>query len=432
MKQISRITSIDLYTDFPAAEPISVSELEDTACGIYPCYYLKKDCRLIVSTSALSIVRHLGNFKRDYMFNPPNFYKLKVKSTFSLNPLFVGVQDRTFLVRKGLIAIYLLLKYFRKHFGVDLLSPSKLVSPKTWYVSWRTIDRRVKKLRPFERVTSKDSFLIKKPTFNLKNSDTLIEKSVFHIKNFITSIERRFPEHKHIILTSGLDSQIIVLCPKINNKNWYVFSAIPNADLVESWIMSNKLPVQDIFKHDNINEESFEDYAYKILCSDLYSDLRHIRWMPAMKKIADRFDQKCIFWGGSIGDAIFTEHSVYHSNNNKYFEMHRKRAASMQGNYHQVFKNYVGCPYLSPYHSKEIWDEVIIHMDPEIVKPGKDYRKIIAQKLYGRKIRWINENPCPKTYEYKFQLDPRRYYFKTVNKIKIKKNTTKKNEAPKD
>jgi hypothetical protein len=80
------------------------------------------------------------------------------------------------------------------------------------------------------------------------------------------------------------------------------------------------------------------------------------------------------------------------------------------GNYHQVFKNFVGVPLLSPYQSEEIWREVYTHYGPEALSGAGDLRCRIGERLAGRPIRWLEDNPGPEPYRYAARFNAREIY----------------------
>jgi signal transduction histidine kinase len=107
---------------------------------------------------------------------------------------------------------------------------------------WDTIDRRVMRLRPFESVRDGEAPMGFRPTFSLSDPGEFVEQSARHIRWFIYRIERRFPDHEHIALVGGKDSQLILLSPKVS-KRWHVFSAHPNHPLVSEFIRQNDLEI---------------------------------------------------------------------------------------------------------------------------------------------------------------------------------------------
>lgn len=378
----TRISSLDLYLHFPVEEVLETQCLEDVGCGVYPCYYMKCGDVLKVSTSVTSLIFDSKAFNLNPNFNPPDFLKPE------------------YISKNG----------------------------KSWYETRDTIDKKIRKLRPFEKVTIEKTMFFSfykksntfKPDFTIRDKDYIVDKTVYFLQNFIHDIEKKFPQHSHIIFTGGKDSQIICLVPKLNKEKWHIFSAEPNFPLVREWLKENNIHVNTLFTHNNINEESVEDFKKKVICGDLYTDPRHNKWLPTVKKIAEKFNYKCIFWSGTqtmppahfyIGGRHgrnFKRHPL------KFFNDHFNMTSPWQGNTHQIFKNFIGCLLISPYHSREIWEELYQHYNPSAVKEGMDLRFEIGERLFGKPVKWVKENPAPEPYKYSFYFDPYKIYIEYI------------------
>lgn len=333
------MTSLDLHLNYPAKEVVATDCVEDVACGMYPCYYMEHEGRLKVSSSAAALIVDSGEFFLNDNFRP-DFTRFN------------------------------------------------------WYEELHTIDKRVQRLGAFEiryPGLSENNF---KPARTLKNPDEFIEHSLYYFKKFINSIEERFPEHDHVVHTGGKDSQLIHLVPKINDEKWHIFSSEPNAHLVEKWVKQNKVEFNEFFVHDNKNDEDLDFLITKLVNSDCIGNPEHIRWNKKLMSISDHFAGKCIFWTGTIGDTIYSIHKDYVRNDYRdYFKVHCGRAASWQGNCHQIYFNTTNSPCLSMYHSREIWESLYQRLDPSCVQ--EDLRDRLGEKLAGRKIVWLDENPGP-------------------------------------
>jgi hypothetical protein len=290
----------------------------------------------------------------------------------------------------------------------------RLARDRFWYESWNTLDARVRKLRPFERVTPIESADTFAPDFSLRSPEELVGQVCVHLVRFVRSIETAFPVHHHVMMIGGMDSQILALIPKAHPERWHVFSAAPNRPQVWQWLAWNGVEAGQVFGHDNRNDETEQETERKIVCSDLYSDPRHMRWVPALKRIADGFEGRCIFWAGSAGDALHVgraHHRRYRRANSRgFFDIHLTRVPSLVGNYHQVVKNFTGCPLLCPYQTAEIWRDVYVHHGPAVIPAGMDLRPRIGERLAERPIRWLKENPGPAPYRYAGRFHARQVY----------------------
>ncbi|MBN1871074.1 MAG: hypothetical protein JW800_00725 [Candidatus Omnitrophica bacterium] len=308
---LTNLTSLDLYLRFPPEEVIETKCLEDVGCGIYPCYYTKKGNSLKVSTSVTSLVFDSGRFDLNPRFKPPDF----------LDPAYIASHGDE------------------------------------WYDTNDTADKRIRKLKPFEKITVKQVGLFSfasssntfAPEFSILDKEEIIDKSAYHIRKFMNGVEEKFPGYDHIVFTGGRDSQIMSLVPKLDSERWHVYSAEPNFPLVKKWLQDNEVPFNKLFTHNNVNDETEEDFKGKIICGDLYTDPRHNKWLPHIKNIAKQFKYKCIFWSGiqTIPPAHFylgTWFGHDFKEPSEFYSYHFKMTASWQGNTMQIFKNFVRCP----------------------------------------------------------------------------------------
>ena len=126
--KLNQITSLNFWLNYSAKSVIETKGIEDVACGIYSCFYMKYEDHLKVSTSVISLINDSGKFIINRDFNPdfteypwPKFTKCK------------------------------------------------------WYKERFTVDKRIKRLKPFEIKTSKDSIIDFNPKKKIKKSEELIE-----------------------------------------------------------------------------------------------------------------------------------------------------------------------------------------------------------------------------------------------------------------
>lgn len=402
------INSLDIYLNYPAKVIILTECVEDVACGIYPCYYIRENNHIKVSTSVVALILDSKKFIKNKKFRPIFTKENASSKTNSLNRL----------IQKLILS--LLWRTDKKAHDNYYLKIKQTSKPKFYYQTWHSIDKRIRKLKAFEKIAIHGSSISIKPTYTLKNTSLMVQKSAAYIKNFIQKVELQFPKHQHIILTSGKDSQLIVLTPKVNNQNWHIFSAEPNYLLVCKWLKDNGLVFENIFYHDNKNEETEIDIQTKIISGDLFAEATNLRWLPTLKKIALQFDKQCFFWTGTAADAIYTNHFDFiNKKKHFFFTFHMQRVASWQGNYHQTFKNFVDCPLLSPYHSKEIWENVYQHFNPLLFKESFELRDLLGKILFGKEVHWLVENPSPSPYIYDNTID---YYTTYITYITEKLN----------
>lgn len=335
---LKQLTSIDLWLNYPPGAVVQTESIKDVACGMYACFYLVCGNHLKVATSVVSLIKESGQFIVNERFQPD-----------------------------------------------FLIFPWPLFTECSWYREGLTVDKRVRRLRPFETVSAKSSgtSLIKRA--KIKTKKELIEKVVLCMNAFVREIEERFPEHHHIVLTGGADSQLIHLVSKTQKDKWHVFSSEPNERLVKKWFIKNNLKYNHFFTHDNSNDENKSDLIRKLVNSDCISDPEHMRWLKKCRDIAKRFSNKCIFWTGNCG------------------ELHTRKAANVDiprrvpthGIYQKTGFQVTGCLFLSAYFSKQMWAEVYSKIDYAMFRGKGDYRQEIGNRLAGRKLFWLKENPGP-------------------------------------
>jgi hypothetical protein len=393
------LTSLDIYLNRPPLQILQCRTLQDVACGIYPCFYINYGDHLKVASSAAALIIDSGRLDLNPDFSPPDYlshsYDRQALRTLSkkLPPSLKAVMR------------WLSLRLLHK-------DPA---SEERWYPSWETADRRIRRLRAFEQVTAAGHATTFYPDFSLQDAELFLTRSSDLLKQFVRSVETAFPDHEHIIQMGGKDSQLLSLIPKLCPERWHIFSAEPNTPLVRQWLDLNKISYGRFWSHDNSNEENARDLADKVLCSDLVSDPKQNKWLPKMREIAGSFDNRCIFWAGTAADAIYSYHTSFHARSREeYFSLHQTRVSSLQGNYHQTFKNFVGCPLLSPYHSAEIWHDLYRHYSPRLISPSTDYRNRLGELLCGRAVLWLDKNPGPAAYEYSDHLDTKALYLKAI------------------
>ena len=411
---VNKLTSFDVYTKYPLGQVLETDTLDDVCSGMNPCYYMLDGDKLKVSSSVVSLILDSGRFELNPDFKPPKFF---------LHPWQRNTMD---FIRKTINAVEKQLR------GTSILQSKAVKKIKSmvpseaktflWnphlssHISCNSIDARIRKVKSFESVSKNKSSMLLNLDYTVTNLDEYLDKSAQLMRKTINDIEAAFPQKKHIILMGGKDSQLISLIPKLNNANWYIFSAEPNYSLIKHWVAQNNIPVTKIFAHDGQNEENMTDFKRKVICSDLYTNPIHVRYLPTLEKLVHDFDGECIFWLGSMP----RQASLYDSShrkpdkpisNDQFFNTHLSDFTGWQGNIQQTYSNYLGCPFLSPYYLKDMWFELYAHLDPSIIASGQDYRPRLGEMLAGRKIIWPSQNPGPVPYQYwYFWFNSYRYY----------------------
>lgn len=385
---------IDVYLKYPARRIVKSQELVDVTGGIIPVYYMRDGDSLLVSSSAAELIRASDGVQRNVDFHPPEWFSTSRSDDIEL---------------RG-----------KRIFGDIRLATIKESPPDpSWYASWQTADRRVFKLRPHETVSMEHSRIEFDPTSGIRSKVKLAERVAEGLTASVQWIETKYPDAQHVVLTGGMDSMLIHLVPKKNNKNWHVFSGDPNYEIVLDWLATNDLQVGDVYRGDSINRETMDELRRKIAASDLYSDPRHIRWLPHLKQIANSYDERVIIWTGTEGGAFFAFHPVYHQGPaQRFWRLQQSRAPSWQGNYHQTAFNFTGAPVLSIYHTPHMV-ELMSAYDPEVISRGDDIRPMIGRELAGA-IEWPTSNPGPEPYSYEKGLQSHAIYYNYLTNSSMK------------
>jgi hypothetical protein len=397
----TKITSLDMYTSLCSEDVVRADEFVDENAGLYPCYYYKKDAGLYISTSVVRLIKHKGSFNRNRKFKSGRWV------------LSDGVPENALSRVTGFVQAF---------FNRNQDMPN-------WYHTHETIDRDIFKVRPFETITFEKNEIAPFCRGDFISESDFIEKTAFYIHKFIEDIEVGYPDYNHVVLTGGKDSQLILLADKRDDARWNVFSSEPNAPLVKQWISDNAIPIQRFYEHDGRNEETENDLVNKIVAGDLFSNPRHLRWLPTLKEIGASLGGKCFFWAGTMGDALMSFNKTYHQGSLEHFRsIFFSRGISWQGNSLQTHKNFTGFSCLSPYQSKEIWDNVFSKYDYAALKKGVDFREKIGEVLAGRKVFWAGENPSPVFPFYDKNIDMNKEYVRCIRKALAEKRVHGRDE----
>lgn len=390
-------TSLEVHLKGAPGRVHTVEAIEDVGCGMYPIYYVERESEILVGTSVTDLIFELGCFQENEAFDPPKYLEEAAIGD--------GLQS---LLPASLLELV-------PNSVASIMRDVGFLSSTHWNESSETADNRVKALQPFEYVTPNGSSREFEPTFSVSDPEEFVDRSAAYIQEFVNEVERQFPNHEHIIRMGGKDSQLIALVPKITD-NWSVFSAEPNHPVVKRFLEKNNININELYYHDNQNEESFEEFRRKVICSDLRSDPRHLRWYPTLEEIVTSHDGDVIFWGGTEGDTIYSYHVDYgNASGEEYFDLHFSRAANWQSITHQATKNYTGVPMLSPYHSPAIWKELYRHYDPQMISEGDDLRPALGERLFDNDVWWPERNPGPSPYIYDWKVSLRSLYLEYIH-----------------
>jgi len=349
------VSSISLHLQaWP--DPVQVEAVKDTTCGIYPVYYTAKDGQLHIASSVSPLVLLHGDLH----------------------------EDTTFTHYEG---------------------------GKVWHEGPSTIDARVKKLPAFGYVTMRDGALWERDEFehanyiggtrrfveqSAKAHEAFVEQSAKAHEAFVARIEKMYPGDAHVVLLGGVDSQTIMLVPKVKPANWHVLSMEPNASLVWGWLKRNGIEYGRFFRR-RVTHRPGIDFVHRIVwATDCMADPRHYRSGDFMVEIARAFGGDVIFWAGTLGDAIqggCHSRAYVPTGSGRYWNSLLTRGPGWQGMAHQNCLRQTGCPMLSLYHSPEIWRDVYTRTDMSALP--RDVRQRVGVRLHGRQVEWLRRNPHP-------------------------------------
>lgn len=385
--------SLDIYLEDPMYKVFKTKELSDHNGGIYPCYYVEKEDHLLASRTVHDLIEKLGDIQLNPNFAPPQYFQ------------------KNFLMSNLKEVVYPYLSHIR---GMTRLF-SKIYTPEEMYPTWETVDKRIFKLKPFQKITKSQNTINFSPTYSL-NKTQIINRTAEAMKEYIQTIEQRFPEKEHILLMGGRDSQLIGLVPKLNPKKWHIFTAGLNKNIVKRFLAKNKVEHRQCFFVKNKSDKSSNFLKRKILGTDLYADPRHQRWKQKLLSIQKGFSKDCIFWEGTAGASLFSYVNHFHDKPSLFFDKHLSYFGTFQASNHQATKFINHVPLLSPYHSKEFVNGIYQHHNPFLFKEGDDLRPFIGQKLKKGPIWFSQISPTPRPINYaRFKnLDLLNLYVRTI------------------
>jgi hypothetical protein len=235
----------------------------------------------------------------------------------------------------------------------------------------------------------------RRSSLEIINKDEIVNLGVKLIQQYITEIEETYPDRVHIVLMGGKDSQNIVLANR--KAKWIVFSSQPNAPINEKYIADNNIKIERFVSVSNDTDNTL--LQKEIMASDLYYNITHFRWVKALSDLVSEFKGKAIIWMGTDGDGIFKRNSNHREKD--YYARHELGLGMSMGIQHQVLKNVINVPVISPYQSPAFLDELFYKFDPFFVNKYPEVRPEIGEKLFGKPIIYPIENPEPEMWERK-------------------------------
>lgn len=301
------------------------------------------------------------------------FHSRSIKVNNFLYPIYFYKEDEIYISSTSIFELIKFKKSYNKNYYFTI---NHFYRP-----SYNTIDQNIKRFRS-KTISS----------YKLRDKDQIARIGANLIQDYITEIESLFPKHLHLLLMGGKDSQNILLCER--KSKWIVFSGEPNTENSLNFIKQNNLEIHEFIR--GLPEANDKLYKEEVLYSDCLFDLAHVRWVVQLKEIVDRYDGKIILWLGTNGDGVF---SVNNNHRDKdYYAVQDLHVATSQGVLHQVYKNILNIPVLSPYQSPRMIDELICKFDPYYIMESLDIRPRVGEILFGKKVKYPSSNPTPPVY----------------------------------
>jgi len=245
----------------------------------------------------------------------------------------------------------------------------------------------------------------------IKDPNQFVERIAHAMQEDIVAVENRNSGHTNIILCGGMDSLNLLLLPWKNPV--VAASAPPNYEVVKQFISDNGLHIDLIC----LNDDDTSLLDIEILINCCRNNLQHFRWGPHLRKIAQEFESRTIFWKGQLGmflKGTWANYShprdvgVYLSHIPVLFDvlsrqtpiMQRyfywslwRRGAMWQGAHMSFIRHLTGGMCLSAYHGTAM-RRVLSSVDLRHALPY-DIRPLLGEYLAGAPIQCPSTNPSP-------------------------------------
>ncbi len=269
-------------------------------------------------------------------------------------------------------SVYALIHYKKKYIRNPKFQTTIFYRP-----TFMTIDKEIMRARTEYR----------RSTMELTDPDKIIRLGAKLIQEYITEIEEKYPGWVHILLMGGKDSENIILTQR--KERWIVVTGEPSDKLNEKFLSDNKIDVESFIPVSNDTDNTY--LQNEIIASDCFADVKHFRWVGLIHDIVKKYNNKAILWMGTNGDGIFSKNNNHRDKD--YFAVGDLHVGTFCGILHQMYKNFLNIPVLSPYNSPQFLDELFYKFDPYFVIKSGDVRKDIGKSLHGKDVKYPSENP---------------------------------------
>ena len=249
----------------------------------------------------------------------------------------------------------------------------------------------------------------------------------------------------NILLCGGKDSLNLALLPWKNPV--IIASAPPNYEYVKNFLSDNGLNYE-LVKLDDNNDSLIK---CEILINCCRNNLEHCRWGFDLKRLSNEFDGKVIFWKGQLGDTFMTDYWKIYSHppnvidkyssylfrlffgRGRYFlkQVLEKigltkrlffwslwhRGAMWQGAHMSIIRHLTDALVLSGYHGHEV-QKVVSEVDLRNAVQN-DVRPRIGKILYGKEVKYPQENPGPPPSEIRHNISHFKPFVDLLSTIEI-------------
>jgi len=257
----------------------------------------------------------------------------------------------------------------------------------------------------------------------IRTSEDFMSAVVAAVQADVHRMEKANPGYTNIVLCGGKDSQNLLLLQW--NNPVVVLSGPPNFELVEYFVSVNRLPFDVVRLDDEADDCTFRVEALSNCCRN---NLEHCRFGADLRKLAETYERRVVFWLGQLGDILMTPkwrdyrtHSMSKSNNRSGLDVAFRilarikmrfrtlmteralssrcfnalwwRGAMWQGAHMSIMRDITDCLVVSGYHGPAMRDVMNRTDLPNVVTT--DLRSQIGKRLAGRKITYPETNPSP-------------------------------------
>jgi hypothetical protein len=249
----------------------------------------------------------------------------------------------------------------------------------------------------------------RRSTKELTDPERIIKLGAELMQEYVSEIEHAYLGAVHILLMGGKDSQNIILANR--SERWVVLSGEPNTSLNERFVEGNGIAIERFVGPSNETDDRL--LAEELLASDCFYDVAHFRYLPLLRELVNEFEGKAVIWMGTSGDGVFSRNNNHRDSD--YYAVHDLHVGMAMGIYHQVIKNLLNIPVVSPFQSPRMLDELFYRFNPYFVDRVGDVRAQIGEILLGRPVKYPDTNPGPDPWK-RNRCNSLPIYIKTIKK----------------